>query len=115
MDKTDAGAISSSRQTQESSVRTQELCEKGVGPGLSFLSLLPPSLISHTVSVDVQHREISKKTATYSRSEHLFPAPWKEGCRKPVLGVLNSPWQGRCLCTGSVAIKGGIKQRRKLA
>ena len=45
MDKTDAGAISSSRQTQESSVRTQELCEKGVGPGLSFLSLLPPSLI----------------------------------------------------------------------
>ena len=73
MDKTDAGAISSSRQTQESSVRTQELCEKGVGPGLSFLSLLPPSLISHTVSVDVQHREISKKTATYSRSEHLFP------------------------------------------
>ena len=115
MDKTDAGVISSSRQTQESGVRARELCEQGAGPGLSFHSLLPPSPISHTVSVDVKRHEIRKKTATDSCSEHLFPAPWKEGCRQPVLGVWNSPWRGRCLCTGSVVIKAEIEQRRKLA
>ena len=79
MDKTDAGVINSSRQTQESSVRFQELCEQGGGPGLSFPSPLPPSLISHTVSVDVQRHEIRKKTASDSRSEHLFPASSTSG------------------------------------
>ena len=39
--------------------RAQELCEQGGRPGLSFP--ISPSLISHTVSVDVKHRERRRK------------------------------------------------------
>ena len=38
--------------------RAQELCEQGGGPGLSFPNpILPPSLINHTVYVDVKHHQ----------------------------------------------------------
>ena len=52
-------ALKGEPERKRTSQSSGAVSEQGGGPGLSFpIPNLPPSLISHTVSVDVKHREI---------------------------------------------------------
>ena len=45
--------------------RVQELCEQGGGPRLALIlhPIIPPSLVSHAISVDAVHHEKNKVRA----------------------------------------------------